>query len=175
MATKRQKLGGRTAFSHREHVFLARDCFEIDEVEGYEVTRTRVFFDDVLLVTRHRFVPGSTVALATLLALMFGLMALGVGAGSGARWGILTFVLTGAPLLTYAVVLAVRGAEAVTVQGRRTNARMHFGLRQRRARDVYRRACRLVRESQARLARQRGAPPPAAPPAPPSPEPGPAS
>ena len=47
----RERLGRRVAFSHREQVYAARDCFEIDEVEGYDVTRKRVFYDDVVLVT----------------------------------------------------------------------------------------------------------------------------
>ena len=63
----RERLGRRAGFSHREYVYRASDSFEIDEIEGYEVTRKRVFFDDVLLVTHHSFVPWGSVITGSLL------------------------------------------------------------------------------------------------------------
>ena len=168
MAHTREKLGGRAAFSHREYVYRARDGFEIDEIEGYDVTRRRVFYDDVLQVTLHNFRPWAGVAAALILAFVFGFLAAAVGAAArSAAWGFGVFLVTGAPALVYAILLVSLGGEAVTVQGRRSHARMHFGLRRRRAREVYRVACRLVRERQQRLARE--APARAPVPAPPPP------
>ena len=154
----REKLGRRVAFSHREYVYATRDCFEIDEVEGYDVTRKRVFYDDVVLVTRHRIVPWALIVLCSLLTLFGGLTAFSLrGAATGVA-GFTAFVLTLA-LLTLTVLLVALGGDAVTVQGKRTQARMDFVLRRGRAIEVYRRACRLARERQQRLARQASRPP----------------
>ena len=148
----RERLGRRTAFSHRELVYRARDCFEIDEVEGYDVTRKRVFYDDVVLVTRHRFVPWAPLILTGLIAVVAGLLAFGLSREMGRVAGFTFFVITVA-LVVLAVLLAAVGGEAVTIQGKRTQARMDFVLRRGRAAEVYARACRLARERQQRLAR----------------------
>jgi uncharacterized membrane protein len=141
----REKLGRRVAFSHREYVYAARDCFEIDEVEGYDVTRKRVFYDDVVLVTRHRFRPWAPIVLSGLLSLLAGLFAFSLHREVGRAFGFTLFALTLA-LVTLTVLLVAVGGDAVTVQGKRTQARMDFVLRRGRALEVYRRACRLARQ-----------------------------
>lgn len=161
----RERIGRRAAFSHREYVYRTRDSFEIDEVEGYEVTRKRVFFDDVLLVTHHSFVPWANVVVALLLALLLGLSSWGLLSLSRA-WAFGFLALGTAPFLLYAILLLSLGADAVTIQGKRTTARMHFGLRKGRAREVFRLAGRLARDRQLRLARELAAKSRAASPAP---------
>jgi len=148
----REKLGSRSRFSHREHVYRARDCFEVDEVEGYDVTRKRVFYDDVVLVTRHRFVPWAHATLAVVFAGLLGVFA--VALRSEARTASFVFFVLTMVLLLAVVLLFSIGGVAVTVQGKRTQARMDFVLRPGRAAEVYARACRLVRERQARVARR---------------------
>jgi hypothetical protein len=160
--TKRERLGRRVAFSHREYVYRTRDCFEIDEVEGYEVARKRVFYDDVLLVTRHTFVPWGQVLGIGLIVALLALFALAVGTASWVG-GVVFFVSCVLPPALYAVLLLARGAEEVTIQGKRTLARMQFGLGRKRAEEVFRLAARLARERQERLVRDRSvreAPPP---------------
>ena len=152
----RERLGRRVAFSHREHVYATRDCFEIDEIEGYDVTRKRVFYDDVVLVTRHRIVPWAPIILSGLFSAFGGLFAFGLQRELGRALGFTLFVLT-LGLVTLTVLLVALGGDAVTVQGKRTQARMDFVLRRGRAIEVYRRACRLARERQQRIARQAAA------------------
>jgi hypothetical protein len=152
----RERLGSRSGFSTREYVYRARDCFEIDDVEGYEVTRKRVFYDDVVFVTRHAFVPWTNVVLAVVFSGLLGLMALGFRSEARIASFVL-FVVTVLLLLLVVLLFAVGGA-VVTVQGKRTQARMVFVLRPARAAEVYRRACRLVRERQVRVARQAARP-----------------
>jgi uncharacterized membrane protein len=149
----REKLGRRVAFSHRRYVYATRDCFEIDEIEGYDVTRKRVFYDDVVLVTRHRMVPWAPIVLSGLLSLVGGLTAFGLRGEAHGVAGFTVFVLILA-LVTLTVLLVAVGGDAITIQGKRTQARMDFVLRRGRAIEVYRRACRLARERQQRIARQ---------------------
>jgi hypothetical protein len=150
---KRERLGRRAAFSHREYVYATRDCFEIDEVEGYDVARKRVFYDDVVLVTRHRFVPWAPIVLSGLISLLGGLIVFSLARELGRVAAFTLFAFT-LGLVTLTLLLAVLGGEAVTVQGKRTQARMDFVLRRGRAIEAYRRACRLARERQQRLARR---------------------
>jgi hypothetical protein len=148
----RERLGRRSAFATREYVYRARDCFEIDEVEGYEITRKRVFFDDVVLVTRHSFRPWPVAILLGLIAALFGIMAAAFGSSDRIA-GFSFFVLSMLSLLVIVVLLSI-GGDVITIQGKRTMARMYFLLRRNRAAEVYRLACRLARERQQRLARE---------------------
>ncbi len=152
----RERLGWRSGFTSREYVYRARDCFEIDDVEGYEVTRKRVFYDDVVLVTRHAFVPWTQVVLAAVFSGLLGLTALGLL--SEARIASFVLFVVTLLLLLLVVLLFATGGQVVTVQGKRTQARMVFILRPGRAMEVYRRACRLVRERQERLVRRAARP-----------------
>ena len=152
----RERLGWRSGFTSRESVYRTRDCFEIDDVEGYEVTRKRVFYDDVVLVTRHRFVPWTPVVLGVVFSGLLGLLALGLRSAGNVA-GVVFFVVT-IMLLVLVVLLFAVGGVVVTVQGKRTQARMEFVLRPGRAAEVYGRACRLVRERQQRIARQAARP-----------------
>jgi hypothetical protein len=118
------------------------------------VSRKRVFYDDVVLVTRHRFVPWVSIVAGSIFALFFAVFAFAFRS-EGRIAGFIFFLLTLALLALVAALFAV-GAEAVTIQGKRTQARMDFVLRRGKAIDAYRRACRLARERQLRLARQAG-------------------
>ncbi len=149
----RERLGKRAAFANREYVYRTRDCFEIDEVEGYEVTRKRVFYDDVVLVTHHTFRPWPAAVMIALIAGLFGLSA--VALGDVARIAALVFFVLSMLSLLWIVVLLSLGGDVITIQGKRTTARMHFLLRRGRALEVYRLACRLARERQQRLAREK--------------------
>ncbi len=53
---RRTLLGRGSTLSSRLRVFRTPDAVEVDEIEGYDVTRRRVRFDEVLLVTYHRIV-----------------------------------------------------------------------------------------------------------------------
>ena len=167
--TKREKLGQRRGFGYREIVYRTADAFEIDEIEGYDITRKRVFFDDVVLVTLHRFIPWGNGLGLLLLAGLVGLVVLALAAASTTA-ALVVAGLGVLPALAGAVASFALGARAVTVQGKRTQARMDFVLRPGRAEEVYRLACRLARERQPRPARPVGAaergmaPPPPAPP-----------
>ena len=52
---RRTLIGKRNGVSTRQRIYRTADALEIEEVEGYDVTRRRVFFDDIVLVTYHQF------------------------------------------------------------------------------------------------------------------------
>jgi len=172
---RRERLGSRRTFGYRQLVYRGNDAFEIDEIEGYDVTRKRVFYDDVVLVTRHRFVPWANAIALALLATLIGLLSLAL-LGASANWAVGVAVLFGLPSVGAVAALFVVGGQAVTVQGKRSQVRMDYVFRGGRAESTFALACRLARERQQRLLRQSAAreravlaaagPRPPAPPAP---------
>lgn len=168
-APRRVLLGKGSSLSSRHRVFRTPDAIEVEEAEGYDVTRRRVWLDEVLLVTYHRTVGWAFVAV--MLAFMgifgfFGFIVLVVNPSAQSA-GYLA-----ALLLPFAIPLALRlllRVDVVTVYGRRTKAEMQFWFRKAQARQIYQQVCRLARERQQRLRTAPGTRRPAPPPPPPVP------
>lgn len=154
-------------------VYRLPDALEVDENSFIRIERTRVYFDDVLAVTYHRYYGALFLFFTGLFAAAFLLLATAIDEEAGT----VAFLLMASPFLTAFVVRLAFRVDVVSVFGRRTLARMKFSFRKRRAREIYDDLVRRIRAVQERLAAQ--APPPApAPaadlPAPPLPPPGPA-
>jgi hypothetical protein len=152
----RRLIGTRSGLASRVRVYLTPEALEIEDLEGYDVTRKRVFFDDVLLVTYHRFVGiGWMVSMGVLLGFA-GLLCLALFAAADRTAGLVAFLCLPLPLLVLLVLRLALRVDAVTVYGRRTRAQVHFWFRKRKARAVFQQVCRLARERQAREARAVG-------------------
>ena len=159
MAERRERmlLGSRSSLSTRQRIYRLADAIEVEELEGYDVTRRRVLLDEVLLVTYHQiFGWAFLVAMAVLLTL-FGFMS-GLLALAEPRAGLIAFALTGLPAGVALVLRLALRLDVVTVFGKRTKAEIHFWFRKSRAREVYRQVCRAARERQERITRPRPAP-----------------
>jgi hypothetical protein len=166
---RRAFVARRVGLSSVERVYRTRDAIEVDELEGYEVTRRRVLLDEVLLVTLHTEMGWAFVVAMLVLITFMGFMSLAIGlvdAGTGLGTA-LFFVLPFVVLLILRLVLKL---DVVTVHSRR--ARIPFWFQKERAREVFRLIARLAREHQDRLAQaQRAAHPPAQEPPPAGPTP----
>ena len=172
-APRRTLLGKGSNLSSRHRVFSTPDAIEVEETEGYDVTRRRVWFDEVLLVTYHRIVGWPFVGV--MLAFM-SLFALGGVIAVIADPSLRSASIVAALLLPFALPIGLRlvlRVDVVTVYGVRTKAQMQFWFRKARARQAYQQVCRLARERQQRQRNapgaRRPAPPPPPPVAPPSP------
>jgi hypothetical protein len=148
----RHYVGKATGLALRQRVYQTREAIEIDEVEGYDVTRRRVFYDDVLLVTHHQFVGRGFVIAASLLTLAFAALAW-VVAQQDRTAGLFVGALSSLPFASALLLRVVLKVDAITVCGRRTKAQVHFWFRKRRARELFARICRAVKERQDKLAR----------------------
>ncbi len=168
---RRVLLGKGSSLSSRHRVFRTPDAIEVEEVEGYDVTRRRVWLDEVLLVTYHRTVGWAFVAvMLAFMALVgfFGLVFM-VANPSVESAGYVAVLL-----LPFVLPLALRlllRVDVITIYGRRTKAEMQFWFRKAQARQVYQQVCRLARERQQRLRSAPGARRPAPPPPPSRPPP----
>jgi hypothetical protein len=147
---RRLPLGRCSDFSGRQRVYEGREALEIDDFEGYAGQRRRVFYDEVLLVTRHRRVGWPLALLMLGLALFFavfaGILALANQVTPALGMGFAAVV----PLLGFAVLRMAVKMHVVTVYGRRSQARVQFWLQDQRAGRVFQRICARVRQAQAR-------------------------
>lgn len=159
----RRLLGSKGTLGSQARVFRTAEGLEIDEAEDDRISRKRMFWDDVLMVTLHRAGDVPFVVFAFVGVGVLGLFSFAVGvADLGA--GIFSSVLTWVPLLAYTVVRMVVGVPTVSVYGRRTVARLVFPLRKERAREVFAEISGAARRRQdaARVAAARQTVPPPA-------------
>ena len=162
----RRYLGRAQSLAERVRTYWTDEALEVDQVDNYEIRRRRVFFDEILLVTLHTTRGFLLSILPLFLGLLFSAMAL---AASDEPAASTVFWIGAATLIAFAVGAALVPIWVVTVYGKRTRARMHFRLRQAKARAVYADICRAAADAQNALARRLASETPPEPPLPPLP------
>jgi hypothetical protein len=145
---KRTLLGRNTGTMMRERVFETADAIESESHEGYEVTRKRVLFEEVLLVTIHREAGTGYVIAMAVATVIFAGVALLLQFKARAPEIAIAFGILALPFLIGLVVRLMLKVDYVCVFGRRSKAVMRFSLRKRRAREVYGRICSRALEVQ---------------------------
>jgi hypothetical protein len=144
----RRYLGSAHSLAERVRVYWTDKGLEVDSSEGYEIRRTRVFFDEVLLVTLHSRLGGALPWLPLILAALIGFMA-AILSDEPLPSRILTWTALG--FLAIGAILFFTPQWVITVFGRRARASLHFRLRERKARDLFARICQAVDEAQRSL------------------------
>jgi hypothetical protein len=148
-----RKLLGRNAhMMSRDAVYETPDSIEVVSREGYEVTRKRVLYEEVLLVTIHRATGPLYVTFTALAAFFFGALALVFQFAMKATPVAIVFGILALPFLIACVIRLLLKVDFVTVFGRRSKALMRFTFRKRRAREVYGRICARAVEVQRAMA-----------------------
>jgi hypothetical protein len=142
---KRQLLGRNAGVMLREAVYETADAIECETREGYDVTRRRVLFEEVLLVTIHREVGTLyVIAMAAAAVIFAGVAFFGRREPAVA----ISFGILALPFLIGCVFRLLLKLDYVSVFGRRSKAVMRFSFRKRRAREVYGRICSRALEVQ---------------------------
>jgi hypothetical protein len=166
---RREYLGADPSLAERARVYRTPEALEIDLASYTEITRKRVFFDDVVLVTLHRArTLGAVTWVFGAMAAFMLLMALIVMAAQTEAGNVMLLIALG--LGTIAFLAAMVPTWTITVFGRRSRARMRFTLREGKARRIYGEICRAASDAQRELARRIAAEEPAPPPLPLSPD-----
>ena len=185
---RRAYLGGDWDGLIRKKIYDVGDAIEVDELMMASIERTRVYFDDVLLVTYHRMF-GTLFVVTTALGAGFflGISLLTMGNPNVAT---LILALLGLPFLFFLVLRLIYRVDVVTVFGRRSRARIRFSFQKARAQGLFRDLTGRIRNRQAEVAASmppsprtpplsQEPPPPSPPPPPPTipppPPPGPES
>jgi len=139
--TKARRLAGQL------RVYATNEAFEFDDFAQGELRRRRIFYAEVLLVTRHRSVGWLFLAVCGALIVLFAIPVVLLAREQLADGLMLFGVVDGPLLLAFALQLAL-GSHTVTVWGKRSRARIPLGIRAGRARRVFAELCKLVREEQ---------------------------
>jgi hypothetical protein len=150
----RSLIGTRRGWGISQRVYRTQDYLEVEDVEGYDVRLSRVFYDEIMLVTCHRFLAWLSLITGGLGTVCFGcavaLIIVFHGPKSAALGSVIAMLLSIAACVLYGTYRV----EAVTVYGRRTRACMHFWMRSGKAREAYDLVCRLALAKQTRPTRQ---------------------
>jgi hypothetical protein len=142
----RKRIGRNAGAMTRELIYETADAIEVESREGYEVSRKRVLYEEVLLVTIHRTIGALYVVSTALVALFFGGVALTLQVT--APVAAITFGILAVPFAVACIARLVFKVDFVTVFGRRSKAVMRFHFRKRRARETYGRICSRTMEVQ---------------------------
>lgn len=143
MTARRARLGGRRGLLLRETVWRTAAGLEVDEAEAGWLTRRRIAWEDVVLVTCHR-----RHRALVLLALGGSMLLSALVAALARHWGPLLALGLLLPLLLLELAL---GVHVVTVFGRGVRARLEFEYRPARAQGVMRELWSAARQRQAAL------------------------
>lgn len=148
MTPVKRKLLSRTGnIATRQFVYRIPDGLEIDEIDHYEVHRSRVLFDDVVLMTYHRYVGVTVVITVLVLVLLFVWSAYAI-AQSDATTAWIFFAATGGPLLVVLLLRLIVRVDEMNVYSRRSQARLRTFFRKRRLRRLFNEFAADVRRRQ---------------------------
>ena len=150
--SRRKKIGRNVGLMTREVIFDTPDAIEVESREGYEVTRRRVLYEEVLLVTFHRTLGTPYVVFMAVMTSLFGGLALIFFISLHEPGFAIAFSIVTLPLLIPLVIRLALKLDFVTVFGRRSKAVIRFPFRKRRAREVYGAICSRTLEVQRAMA-----------------------
>jgi hypothetical protein len=148
---ERRVIARHTGLATRELVYETSDGVEVESNDHYEVSRRRVFYDDVVLVTYHRQVGALFITVNALLVFMFVSLAAIMAAAIRTKdvWPmIIVWLLMAAPSFIAIVIRLLLRVDVINVYGRRSKATLRYSWRKQKAREVYGRICARVRQAQ---------------------------
>jgi hypothetical protein len=144
---KRKLLARGNGIATRQRVYQVSDGLEVDDIDHYEVRRSRVLFDDIILMTYHR-ARGKTFLIVTgVLTVLFAALSYAVGTNEAVA-GWIVFAMSGGPILLFFMLRLVLGVDEINVYSRRSSARMRFWFRKGYARQLFEEISRTVRRRQ---------------------------
>jgi hypothetical protein len=149
---KRVYLGRMLGFLMRQRVYSISNGLEIDDLDIFNILRRRVFFDDVLMITRHRFYGKAFIAMMATCAIFFFVIA--AVAMLGSPESAVVFGLMGIAFLAPLAIRLFYGVDAITIYGRRTKARIDFHIQKAKCDEVYKQLCELTRLRQEAVANE---------------------
>jgi hypothetical protein len=158
MNGRRERIGRFSDVASRQVVYQTAEGLEVDEVDHFTIARKRVYFDDVLLVTRHRTVGITFVVTMIVMAFIWLFLALVLRLTKEPE-GALICIAIAVPFLLALVIRLVLKVDIITVYGRRSKAAMRFAFRKDYAHAKFDEICTLVARAQERVAAETPAAP----------------
>ena len=144
---KRKLLARGNGIATRQRVYQVADGLEVDDIDHYEVRRSRVLFEDVILMTHHRARGRAFLIVTGVLAILFAALSYAIGTNEPAG-GWIFFSMSAGPILLLFLLRLFLGVDEINVYSRRSSARMRFWFRKGRARQLFDEISRTVRRRQ---------------------------
>lgn len=154
---KRRLLARSSNIATRQRVYRVDVGLEVDEVDHYEVHRSRVLYEDVILVTYHRARGRWFLIITGGLALTFIFISMAV-AVSDSTAGLIVGGMTAVPFILLFLLRAIFGVDEVNVYSRRSRARLRFWFQKSKAQQLFEEISSAVRRRQDAMARRSAAP-----------------
>ena len=129
------------------HADMLDGCIETVRLTTLEIHRTRVFFDEVRMITLHRGIPHDLLWTGVVLAAIGGLVGIALAFTAPVVAAIAGLVI-GLPGAVMAVLALALRSIVLTVQGPRLHARVVAVLNQHRVEDAHREILRRVAAAQ---------------------------
>jgi hypothetical protein len=167
---RRKLIGTVSGLVTRQRVYRIENGLEMDDIDHFEITRKRVFFDDVVAMTWHQERGWLFIWLLGVVALIFLLTTFLTRDEPVVAAIFLALTLSFAIPVLFRLLMRI---DVITVFGRRTRVRMKFAYRKGRAAQIFTELSAEVQAAQRRvaaeIAREMPAPPVNEPPLPPLP------
>ncbi len=144
---KRILLARSNNIATRQRIYRVADGLEVDEIDHFEVRRSRVLYEDVILVTYHRYRGAWFLGLTGALAIFFAAVSIAVGLNEQSVGWIMAAITVLPVLLAFALRLAL-GVDEINVYSRRSQASLRFMFRKSHARALLREIIGSVRRRQ---------------------------
>lgn len=157
----RTYLGRNYGMGIREKVYETADAIEVDSTDQYELSRKRVLFEDIVLVTYHRELGVGYIVANLFIVIVFLLIAAATAAAQGGMVGSLIVAAFALPSLIAIIIRAVLQVDVIAVYSRRARAKIRFTFRKQRARELYGRICSKTRQTQRQIEEENRAAEPA--------------
>jgi hypothetical protein len=150
----RKLLARTSSLATRGAVYEVDDGLEVETSDHYEISRQRVLYGDIALVTLHRRV-GWVFVLVNLGVVAFFLTMAGVFLTLSREQGMWVaagiFATFGSPFLLAALLRLAFRVDEVTVWGRRSQASLRYTFRKGKARRLFEEIADKVRTAQEQL------------------------
>ncbi len=138
---QRRLLGTNSGVFHREYVYAFDDGLEVDELEGADIVRRRVFFDDVVLLTDHRewswvgLAVGGWIGLMLTVACGGALVAMHFSENNADA--VVVSALVAFIVIVWMMVMIASRSRVLTIFGNRTRVELRFNpLRRKKFQEV---------------------------------------
>lgn len=147
----RKYLGRNFGVGTRQRIYEQEDAIEVESSDQYELSRKRVLFEDVALITYHREYGWVYLTTQIILAVVFFAIAVvtyAAGGGTTAALILSAFALPPVILIVLRVALRV---DVISIFGRRARATIRFSFQKQKARELYGRLCYRTRQVQKQI------------------------
>ena len=147
----RQLVARMAGFASRERVYLVEGALEVDDVDQFEITRRRLFFDEIELVTYHRRFGIGALIFTAFVGFAFALPGVLLAVtGTGIAAAVL--LLLASPFLAAFVLGLWLKVDVITVHGKTRKVEIRFSYLKARCRRLFVTICERTRTTQARIA-----------------------